>query len=99
MRKAKQMNHYIVVATFKPGTHMPDVFAVVAEEQARVAELEAEGRVGAIYLATARRTVFLEIFADTDEDAVTTVQSLPMSQWWDLDVFALNAPVAPAAAQ
>ena len=92
------MNPYMVVATFKPGTHMPDVFAVVAEEQARVAELEAEGRVGSIYLA-ARRTVFLEVFADTDENAVATVQSLPMSQWWDLDVFALNAPVAPAAAQ
>ena len=93
------MNHYIVVATFKPGTHMPDVFAVVAEEQARVAELAAEGRVGSIYLATARRTVFLEVFADTDEDAVATAQSLPMSQWWDLDVFALNAPVAPGAAR
>ncbi len=65
---------------------------VAAEEQARVAELRAEGRIGAVYLATARRTVFLETFGETEQDAVAMVKTLPMATWWDLDVFALNPP-------
>jgi len=83
----------MVVATFKPGTNMAEVLAVVAEEQARVAELEADGRLGALYLATAaRQTVFLEVHARTDAEARSTVESLPMARWWDLDVFPLNPP-------
>jgi muconolactone delta-isomerase len=83
----------MVVATFKPGTNMAEVLAVVAEEQSRIAELEAEGRIGALYLATtARQTVFLEVRAQTDVEVVTTVESLPMARWWDLDVFPLNRP-------
>ena len=88
------MNSFIVVATFKPGTNMADVLAVVPDEQTRVAELQSEGRIGALYLATAaRQTVFLETFGDTDDDAAATVQTLPMARWWDLDVFPLNPPV------
>ncbi len=87
------MTSFMVVATFKPGTNMADVLALVPEEQARIAELHAEGRIGALYLATAaRRTVFLETFGDTDDDAESAVRTLPMARWWDLDVFPLNPP-------
>lgn len=87
----------MVVCTFKPDTVMADVFAVVAEEQAQVAVLQADGRVGSIDLALARGTVFIRTFADSADDAAATVGTLPMSKWWDLDVFALAAPVAPVA--
>ncbi len=89
------MESFIVVCTFTPETDMADVMTVVAEEQAKVAELQKLGSIGAVYLATRdRRTVFLEIFADTADEARDTVLSLPMSKWWDLDIFPLNAPVA-----
>lgn len=88
------MRSFMVVATFKPDTNMDDVLAVVPQEQARLSELQSEGRIGALYLSTAsRQTVFLETFGETDDDAVAAVTALPMARWWDLDVFPLNAPV------
>ena len=91
------MNTFMVVCTFRDGTTMEEVFAVVAEEQARVAELEREGRVGRIHLALARGTVFIETFADGPEGAADTVRSLPMAKWWDLDVFPVGPPSTPGA--
>ena len=93
------MQSFMVVATFRPGTDMSEVLAVVPQEQAKVAELQAAGRIGAVYLATAERgTVFLQVFADGTDDALATVTSLPMAAWWDVDVYPLNAPVAAGAA-
>jgi muconolactone delta-isomerase len=92
------MKPFMVVATFTPGTNMSDVLAVVPEEQARIAELQTQHRIGALYLATAtRQTVFLEMFGDDEDDVVATVTTLPMARWWDLDVYPLN-PAAGAEA-
>lgn len=96
------MDSFMVVCTFAPGTDMGEVMAVVAEEQAKVAELKELGSIGAVYLSTRERgTVFLEIFAENADGARETVLSLPMSKWWDLDIFPINAPVArdPDASQ
>ena len=85
------MSSYMVVATFKTDADMDDVLSLVPQEQTRLAELQSEGRIGALYLATAaRRTVFLETFGETGDDAVAAVEALPMARWWDLDVFPLN---------
>ena len=92
------MTTFMVVCTFKPGTEMSEVFAVVAEEVAQVAALEAEGRIGAVHLSLGRGTVFLEIFADDVAGAVETVETLPMAKWWDLDVFPVAAPPVPGGA-
>jgi muconolactone delta-isomerase len=92
------MAGFMVVCRFADGTAMEEVFAVVAEEQAQVAVLEAEGRVGAIHLSLARGTVFIETFADDAEGAADTVRTLPMARWWDLDVYPLGAPAVPGAA-
>lgn len=89
------MDSFMVVCTFKAGTDMAQVMAVVAEEQAKVAELKAGGSIGAVYLSTIERdTVFLEVFADGLDAARATVESLPMARWWDLDIYPINAPVA-----
>lgn len=93
------MNGFMVVATFKPGTSMEEVLTVVAEEQAKVAELRTAGSIGEIRLATAsRQTVFLEVFGTTAEDAQSTVRTLPMAKWWDLDIFPLNEAASPKVA-
>ena len=92
------MESFMVVCTFKQGTEMRDVYAVVAEEQAKAAELQSAGKIGAIHLATlSRGTVFIETFAATLEEATATIQSLPMAIWWDIDVFPLSAPGKPGA--
>ncbi len=92
------MEKYMVVCKFKQGTEMSDVYAVVAEEQAKAAELQAAGKIGAIHLATiSRGTVFIETNAETLEEATAIIQSLPMAMWWDIDVFPLSAPGKPGA--
>lgn len=91
------MDAFMVVATFKPGTDMSEVFALVAEEQARVKVLEDEGRLGQIFLALARGTVFLQTFGEDENDAREVVLSLPMAKWWDLEIFSLGAPAAVAS--
>jgi len=93
------MEKFMVVCTFKQGTEMKDVYSVVAEEQAKAAELQAAGKIGAIHLATiSRGTVFIETFAENLEEAASTIQSLPMAIWWDIDVFPLSAPGKPPTA-
>ncbi len=88
------MNSFMVVCSFAPGTDMTEVMAVVAAEQAKVAELKATGQIGAVYLSTLERgTVFLEIFAEEADAARSIVTSLPMARWWDLDIYPINAPV------
>jgi len=92
------MEKFMVVCTFKQGTEMKDVYSVVAEEQAKAAELQAAGKIGAIHLATiSRGTVFIETFAKNLEEATSTIESLPMAVWWDIDVFPLSAPGKPEA--
>ncbi len=86
------MSTFMVVCTFKEGTVMDEVFAVVAEEQAQVKALEEAGRLGSVHLALARGTVFLEIFAEDAAGAEATVRTLPMAAWWDIDVFEVGAP-------
>ncbi|MEI7860793.1 MAG: hypothetical protein WCI26_13295 [Acidimicrobiales bacterium] len=97
-KEQQSMEAFMVVSTFKEGTVMAEVFAVVAEEQAQVKILESEGRLGSIHLALARGTVFIEVFADDVDQAAETVRALPMSKWWDLDVFPLAGAASPGAA-
>ena len=89
------MEKFMVVCTFTSGTDMAEVMEVVAQEQEKVKELTSAGKIGALFLATRERgTVFLEVIAADSDDARQTVLSLPMSKWWDLDFYPLNAPVA-----
>lgn len=87
------MAEFMIVCTFLDGTDMAEVFGGVAEEQAAVAALVAEGRIGTVQLALARGTVFLQVFAEDEHEAAATVRSLPMATWWDIDAFPIAAPV------
>jgi len=86
------MSEFMVVCTFKPGTDMTEVRAVVAEERVAAAALQTAGRLTAIRLATPHGKVFLEVVADDIASAQATVEELPMAKWWDLEVYPLVAP-------
>ena len=89
------MNTYMVVAKFKPKTDMNAVQAVVQEERAQVEVLRKEGRLGAIYISMARGTVFLEVFAPDETGAEATVKTLPLSEWWSLEIYPTPEPTLP----
>ena len=86
------VDEFMVVCAFRAGTDMREVFAVVAEEQAAVAALSAEGTLGDIRLALVRGTVFIQAFGADAEAATAAVRSLPMAKWWDVDVFPIAVP-------
>jgi len=90
------VSEFMVVCTFKEGTVMSDVFAVVAQEREAAAAMHADGRLGEIKLATPQGKVFIQAFADDAETARANIASLPMAAWWDIEVYAI-VPPAPAA--
>lgn len=90
------MATFMVVARFREGTDMSEVFEVVAEEQAAAKALQEAGRIASIHLALERGTVFLEVSAGDQDEAVATVEELPMARWWELDAYATSVPGAPS---
>ena len=86
------MNKYMVVCTFQPGLAWEEVTAMVPEEMEVAKALEAEGILSAIRVSVARDKVFLEVSADDVDQASATVQRLPMSKWWELDLYQIAVP-------
>lgn len=89
------MSLFIVMARFRPDTDMQEVYAVAPEEKAQVLALREQGRIGAVHISLPRQTVFIETFADAEEQARETVETLPMARWWDLDCFPTSLPSIP----
>ena len=89
------MNTYMVVATFKPGTDMREVSAVIPQEMAQVELLRQAHCMGAVHIASERGTVFLEVFADDNASVVSTVNTLPMARWFNLDIYPTSSPAGP----
>jgi len=83
---------YIAVASFSPETEMPLMTAVIAEEVAQVRALTEEGRLKGVHVSPTRGRVFLEVIAESEEEAKATVETLPMSQWWEIDVYPTMGP-------
>ena len=90
------MSEFMVVCTFKEGTDMADVMAVVAQERSAVADLQAAGSLGVVKLATPQGKVFLQVHAEDAASALVTVETLPMAAWWNIEVYAI-VPPAPIA--
>ena len=86
------MSTFIVVASFSPETDLPLMTGVIDEEVAQVRVLTAEGRLKAVHVSPMRGRVFLEVMAESESEARATVESLPMAQWWDIEVYLTMAP-------
>lgn len=89
------MSSFIVMAHFISGTDMQEVYAVAKEEKAQVIALREQGRLGAVHISGPRQTVFIETFAEDEGAALATVETLPMSRWWELDCFPVTMPTIP----
>jgi muconolactone delta-isomerase len=84
------MAQFMVVSTFVKGVDMKVVLKVVEEEKAKVIELQEQGRLGGIRLAVPQGKVFLDVFANDENDALATVRELPMARWWNLIAYTLS---------
>ena len=86
------MNSYVVVATFKEGITPEDIRALIPAEQAQAKDLIEHGLLGFIKVAMPKRTVFLEAFAEDDAGVLATIESLPLSKIWNIEVFPTTPP-------
>ena len=86
------MSTFIAVASFSPETDLPLMTAVIDEEVAQVRVLTEEGRLKAVHVSPTRGRVFLEVVAAGEDEARATVETLPMAQWWEIDVYPTMAP-------
>lgn len=84
---------FMVVCTFKPDTSMDEVNAMADEEMAQAKALRDEGLLSLVRMSVPRGKVFLEVAAQDAASVVETVQRLPMSRWWDLDIYQTAAPI------
>lgn len=84
------MAQFMVVSTFFEGADLREVLQVVEEEKAKVKELQEQGRLGQIRLAVPQGKVFLDVFANDEDEAIATVKELPMARWWNLDAYTLS---------
>jgi hypothetical protein len=82
----------MVVATFKEGVTQEEIRALIPAEQAQAKLLEEQGLIGVIKVAMPKRTVFIEAFGEDDASVVSTIQSLPFSAIWNIEVFPTTPP-------
>ena len=87
------MHTFMVVCTFKPDTVMDEVTAMAPEEMTQAKALRDEGLLSMVRVSVPRDKVFLEVSAPDSPGVVDVVQRLPMSKWWDLDIYQIAAPV------
>ena len=90
------MNSYMVVATFKDGVTPEEIRELIPAEQAQAKILEDKGLLGAIKVAMPRRTVFLEVFSETEEEAREVIKSLPLVKVWDYEIYQTTPPAGSA---
>lgn len=88
------MANYMIVCTFAPDTAWDDVSAMVADEQTAAQSLQDEGRLLSVRISVKRDKVFLEVVAEDESEAAATVRRLPMSQWWELEVYQIAPPLS-----
>lgn len=65
---------------------------MIPAEQAQAKVLEQRGLLGFIKVAMPKRTVFIEAFGEDDASVVSTIQSLPFSAIWNIEVFPTTPP-------
>lgn len=86
------MGTFIGVAKFSPETDLPLMYSVIDEEVAQVRRLTAEGRLKAVHASPTRGRAFLEVIAASEDEARATIETLPMAQWWEIEVYPTMAP-------
>ena len=91
------MSTFIAVCTFTPEATMEAITALAPAERTAAADLQAAGRLGTIYIALPRRTVFIEVNAVDKAAAEATVHELPMAPLWVIDTYEVTAPPASRA--
>lgn len=89
---------FMVVGTLRDNTDFAQFAALRADEQAQLEVLRSNGKIGAHYVAPARGATFLEVIAADEEQVEATLSTLPLAQFFDIDIYATLPPDTAEAA-
>src|SRR5215831_19361059 len=92
------VQRFMVVATVRDNTDFAKFAALRADEQKQLEVLRSDGRIGAHYIAPARRTTFIEVIAADETQVEQTLATLPLAEFFDFDIYALAPPDAAEVA-
>ena len=90
------MKSFMVVARFKDAVTPEDIKSLIPAEVIQAKILEDKGLLGTIKVAMPKRTVFLEVFAESETQATESIESLPMAAIWDFELFETTPPAGVA---
>jgi muconolactone delta-isomerase len=88
----------MVLATVRHDTDFAQFAALQADEQQQLEVLRAAGRIGAHYVAPARRATFIEVIAADEKQVEDTLATLPLAQFFDVDIYPTTPPDAAESA-
>lgn len=91
------MRDFMIVARFKDGVTPEQIRELIPAEQAQAKLLTEQGLLGTIKVAMPKRTVFLEAFAANEDEALATIESLPLAVLWDIELFETTPPAGSVA--
>lgn len=82
----------MVIAKFKDDVTPDQIRELVPAEQEQAKNLDAQGLLGTIKVALPKRTVFLEVFAASESDALENLQTLPLAKLWTMEIYETTPP-------
>ena len=88
---------YMVVAKFKDMVTPDEIRALIPAEQAQAKLLEDQGVIGAIKVAMPKRTVFIEAFGVDEQSVLANIETLPLAQLWDIELYETTPPAGAQA--
>jgi muconolactone delta-isomerase len=89
---------FMVVATIREDTDFARFAALRADEEKQLGVLRSEGKIGAHHVAPARRATFIEVMAADEKQVEETLTTLPLAQFFDVDIYPTTPPDAAEAA-
>jgi muconolactone delta-isomerase len=94
----RELQTFMVVATVRDSTDFAQFAALRADEQKQLEALRSDGRIGAHFIAPARRTTFIEVIAADEAQVEETLATLPLAQFFDFDIYSTAPPDAAEVA-
>jgi muconolactone delta-isomerase len=92
LREAPVKKTFMVIALIHEAANPKELEALIPGEMAQVENLRTQGSMGSVLIAFQRRTVFIETFAQTEEEVRKIIASLPFAQFFDIDIYETSGP-------
>lgn len=82
----------MAVCTFLDGVTQDQIRELIPAEQIQAKLLKGEGLLGDIKVAMPRKTVFIDVYSESEEKAMLNLLTLPLAKLWKIDLYETTPP-------